>query len=180
MITLGELEVVLQAAFGWESGHLHRFEVRDTFYGPAELREDVFGAGPWHSRVLDEDVADLDRLLPRPGEVAEYTYDLGDDWRHRIQVEEVQPAQPDLVYPVCTGGSGLAPEEDTGRVRRGRFGEREQQELNDLLVRFGAVPGRDLPVRESGPDDVFAGLFPEIEASAAGQDCSCDECEGVR
>lgn len=82
-ITLGELDGVLQAAFDWQGGHLHQFEVRDTWYGPAELRDDGFGTSLGRSRVLDEDVADLGRLLPRSGETAEYTYDLGDNWRRR-------------------------------------------------------------------------------------------------
>ncbi len=36
--------------------------------------------------------------------------------------------------------------------------------------------GRDLAAREPNPDEVFTGLFPEIDATTAWPDCSCEEC----
>jgi hypothetical protein len=174
-ITLGDLDEVLQLAFGWAGGHLHQFEVRGVGYGPGELRDGASGTDPHHTSVQDEDRAGLSELLPRRGDEAEYTYDLGDDWRHRIHVEQVHPAQPGEVYLRCVAGSGLPPEEDTGRVRRGRFGEVERRELNDVLLQLGAVPGRDLVAPQPDPDQVFAGLFPEIAATAE-PDCWCGEC----
>ena len=90
-------------------------------------------------------------LLPRAGEAAEYVLDLGDEWRHRIRVEQVHPAQPDRVYPVCAAGSGLAPEEDTGYPRGGGFGEQELGRVNERLTRRGpGHSGRDLLVARFG------------------------------
>ena len=171
-ITLGQLHAVLGAAFGWEGDHLHQFDVRGSTFVPEELQPDGFPM--WGPPPLDEDVAELAALLPRVGDLAGYVYDLGDGWQHRIQVEGVGAAQPDEVYPRCTGGAGLAPEEDTGVERVGSFGAPDIAEVNATLARLGAVTGKDLPVREPDPDQVFAGLYPDLAARAAG--CTCGEC----
>jgi hypothetical protein len=40
-MTMGELDVVLMAAFDWEGGHPHQFQVGEVTYGPTELVDDV-------------------------------------------------------------------------------------------------------------------------------------------
>src|SRR3954466_4653498 len=90
MTTLGELHDLLQAAFEWHDGHLHQFEVAGVSYG----EEDLFG-----SDSRDESEAVLDRVAARPGALLTYTYDFGDNWEHRIEVEAVLPPVPDQVYP---------------------------------------------------------------------------------
>jgi hypothetical protein len=169
-ITLGELHDVLQDAFDWHGDHLHDFRVRGNRYTPwtPELFEPpFFGDAP-----RDEDLTPLTRVAPRPGDVLDYTYDFGDDWRHRIEVESVGPAAADLQYPVCTAGSGLAPEEDTGRTRPGRFDDRARQGLNSRLRHAGAVAGRDLPADDAAVDPVFTGIFPDLGEDGPGE-CGC-------
>lgn len=173
-ITLGQLHPVLQAAFDWRDDHLHDFEVRGVRYqqvDPDLFRPPLFGNPPG-----DEDITVLARVAPRPGDVLDYTYDFGDDWQHRLEVESAGPARPDVQYPVCTAGSGLAPEEDTGRVRRGQFSDQTQQRVNAELRRIGAVHGRDLPVTDVGVDPHFAGLFPDLSQDSTGEcPCGCGE-----
>jgi hypothetical protein len=176
-ITLGELHEVLQDAFGWADDHLHDFRVRGARYTP--LGPELSSSSWFGEPARDEDVAPLVRVAPRAGDVVDYTYDFGDDWRHRIQVEHVGPAAPEVCYPVCTAGSGSVPEEDTGRSRSCRFDDHARQELNRLLLQHGAVPGRELPADEDGIDPVFAGLFPDLYEEESECPCGCGDRSGV-
>jgi hypothetical protein len=151
--TLGELSDILALSFGWGIDHLHLVQARGVDYGPP------LPSSEWR----DEDAHLLATVVPRPGAVAEYTYDLGDNWRHRIDVEEVLPAEPDALYPRCLGGRGLPPQEDTGEVRPGSFGKAEAEALDRRLRKiFGAVPGDTDTSGLNTPDALFAGLFPEF------------------
>lgn len=172
-IALGELHEVLQDAFGWADGHLHDFRVRGARYAPQA--PELSGPSWFGEPARDEDATLLVRVAPRAGDVVEYTYDFGDDWRHRIQVERVGPAEPEVCYPVCTTGSGLAPEEDTGAGRPGWFDDHARRELNRLLLRHGGVPGRDLPVDEDRTDPVFTGLFPDLYEEESECPCGCGD-----
>ncbi|HEX2809961.1 MAG TPA: plasmid pRiA4b ORF-3 family protein [Kineosporiaceae bacterium] len=177
-ITLGELHDVLQDAFDWDGDHLHDFRVRGTRFTP--VRSDLFGP-PWFGEEpRDEDVTPLVRVAPRPGDILDYTYDFGDDWRHRIVVDAVGPAAPDGHYPRCTAGSGLAPEEDTGAVRPGRFDDLARQRLNGRLRRAGAVTGRELSADAAVEiDPVFTGLFLDLIENASGEcPCGCGASSG--
>src|SRR3546814_3105582 len=43
-----------------------------------------------------------------------YTYDFGDNWRHRVEIEEVTSAIPATDYPRFVDGERRAPPEDVG------------------------------------------------------------------
>jgi hypothetical protein len=45
-----------------------------------------------------------------------YVYDFGDDWVHRVVVEKVVRADPNVAYPCCIGGRRACPPEDCGGV----------------------------------------------------------------
>jgi len=47
-----------------------------------------------------------------------YAYDFGDDWRHKIDIEEVMPAEPGVTYPRCIKGKRACPPEDCGGAWR--------------------------------------------------------------
>ncbi len=176
-ITLGQLHLVLQAAFDWSDDHLHDFEVRGIRYAPAS--PDPVGPAVFGEPSRDEELASLGRVAPRPGDVVDYTYDFGDNWQHRLEVERVELARPDVQYPECTDGAGLAPEEDTGRTRPGQFGDHARHRLNGRLRRLGAV-GRDLPVEDVPADPPFTGLFPDLDDAVAGEcPCGCGETSGA-
>ena len=62
---------------------------------------------------VDERRTKLDWVASN-GDRFSYTYDFGDDWEHRIEVEGVVPIDPDGAYPRCVAGRRSAPPEDVG------------------------------------------------------------------
>jgi hypothetical protein len=65
--------------------------------------------------VVDDEAAErLRRRAEREGVTIHYTYDFGDDWRHKITVEKVSPAGLGTTVPACIGGRRACPPEDCG------------------------------------------------------------------
>jgi hypothetical protein len=104
-LTLAGLHDVFQAAFGWWDQHLHEFEIGGVRYG----LDDGEGWAPpkdeRRTRLAEVAVAGSSFL---------YVYDFGDDWRHKVVVEKVFPAEPGVRYPLCTAGRRAGPPEDCG------------------------------------------------------------------
>ena len=130
--TLADLHHILQTAFGWSASHLWVFEAADGEYGLPDPEMGFRDAG----RVTLADVA------PQIGSKLLYLYDFGDDWRHSIVVESIEPAAVGPKYPRCTGGRRAAPPENSGgadayedllaagSIRAARF---SASEINELL-----------------------------------------------
>jgi hypothetical protein len=108
-LPLSVLHEVLQTAFGWFDCHPHLFETACGEVG--DPAHDL-----WSQRA-DESTVTLAQVAPAVQDMAGYTYDFGDDWRHDIVVEAVRPAAPGVRYPRCTAARGIAPEEDSGGIR---------------------------------------------------------------
>ncbi len=47
---------------------------------------------------------------------ADYIYDFGDNWEHKIQLEKILPREQNVNYPVCTKGKRACPPEDCGGI----------------------------------------------------------------
>ncbi len=47
---------------------------------------------------------------------AEYTYDFGDDWKHKVLLEKILPKDEDATYPVCIKRKRACPPGDCGGV----------------------------------------------------------------
>lgn len=109
--TLGQLHDVIQAAMGWDDGHLHAFRLSGRRFGPAlpEFGSDVEG-------VEDEDTTLLGDVLTRKRQKLNYEYDFGDGWEHEIGVEAIVPYDPQARYPVCLDGARACPPEDCGGI----------------------------------------------------------------
>lgn len=105
-ISLLGLHEVLQTAFDWDGSHLWHFEAGT----------DIFGVGDLGIPSKDARRLSLAKALPRKGSTMAYVYDFGDDWRHRIQVEDIEAAEPGGIYPRCLTGRRAAPPEDCGGV----------------------------------------------------------------
>jgi hypothetical protein len=105
-LTLGELAGVLEAAMGWESYHLHAFEVGGTRYGVPDP--------DWDMDDLDENRFRLADVLPKVGMKMRWEYDFGDGWEHDVLVEAIGPPERGVEYPLCLAGRRACPLEDCG------------------------------------------------------------------
>lgn len=106
-ISLGDLHLVLQAAMGWEDGHLHLFSVGGETYANDRVED------PWGGRMKDEDRARLDKVAAL-GVRLRYEYDFGDGWEHDVVVEKAISGEPAVTYPRCLTGRRACPPEDCG------------------------------------------------------------------
>jgi Plasmid pRiA4b ORF-3-like protein len=110
--TFAQLAEALDVAFArWDRSHLHVFELPDgrtLGFASDEPEED-----DW----LDDDALKVTHEL-RPRDRFSYTFDLGDDWRHRCHVlaEKVDPREeygpgPLPRTPLAISGWGWIPDQ---------------------------------------------------------------------
>lgn len=104
--TLADLHRTIQEAFGWMDCHLHQFTIGGVRYGIDD------GEG-WGDPPRDERKAKLAKVAPA-GSRFEYVYDFGDDWTHKVEVEDIVPVEPAADYPRYLAGRRAAPPEDVG------------------------------------------------------------------
>ncbi|GAA1698878.1 hypothetical protein MMUR_26680 [Mycolicibacterium murale] len=121
-VPLDVVHQVLQAAFGWEDRHLHRFAIGG---GPFDHDSQLFLC-PFDADDPDCDDAGLaesevrlDETLGEPGDVLYYVYDYGDFWQVTLRLEAVLPATEDSPTAVVVDGERAAPPEDCGGITDG-------------------------------------------------------------
>lgn len=110
---LGQLHLVIQAAFNWWNYHLHEFSVGGLRYGDPEVDE---WADETIRRTFDE--ADV-RLLDfehEPGLTFAYVYDFGDNWQHTITLEKLIGFEIAPKLATCIDGARSRPPEDVGGI----------------------------------------------------------------
>lgn len=107
-ITLPQLHRAIQGAMGWTNSHAHQFQINDQRYG----EPDPHGG----STMIDERGIRLSSVLTDDVREFLYTYDFGDDWLHRVVVENVQEANPAWDGSLCVAGQRACPPEDVGGV----------------------------------------------------------------
>lgn len=106
--TLYRLHQILQIVMGWDNYHLYQFTVSGTEYGEPDPD---FGMPVRSSRT-----ARLSQIAPSPHDKFSYTYDFGDNWKHRVLVEKIESPEVGVRYPVCLAGARACPPEDCGGV----------------------------------------------------------------
>lgn len=106
---LRALHELIQAVMPWENDHLYQFTVAGRVYGEPADDDELWGHKVYQAKGMR-----LGTLIDRGVMEFLYTYDFGDDWQHRVIVENVEPADPSLDYPVFLGGERAAPPEDVG------------------------------------------------------------------
>lgn len=108
-IKLPKFHQCLQLAMGWTNSHLHQFKVGDTRYGVPDP--------DWSElEMLDERGVRLCDLIGAAQREIVYEYDFGDGWEHRIVLEQADPPNEFMSYPLCTAGERACPPEDVGGV----------------------------------------------------------------
>jgi hypothetical protein len=105
-ITLGKLHDVIQAVMGWSDSHMHEFEIAGERYG-MDMDSD------WGEPVRSERRVRLATALSGTKSFR-YTYDLGDEWEHRIKVEKTLPPDTELKTARCLAGANACPPDDVG------------------------------------------------------------------
>ncbi|MGU3439917.1 plasmid pRiA4b ORF-3 family protein [Bacillus cereus] len=115
-LSFNDLHNVIQCLFQWDNMHLYEFRLGNVEISPQ--LEDPFGGGDVFlsnkKKVVDASKESIKNYVEQ-NKVFHYTYDFGDDWNIRIQVEEMEedPHGPKLG---CIGGERNAPPEDIGGV----------------------------------------------------------------
>jgi hypothetical protein len=99
------LHTVIQATVGWLDYHLWEFVIDERKYGiPDSDRPHVKnGTTTQLAAILASGITEFG-----------YVYDFGDNWEHRIVVEEVGTAEAGAKYPRFLGGERRCPPEDCG------------------------------------------------------------------
>ena len=106
---LAILHKIIQAAMGWLDYHLWEFETDEVRYGiPDPHGED------WGRKIQKASATGLAKLLDNGVKEFLYTYDMGDNWEHRVILERVEPAKDGTRYPWFLGGERRCPPEDCG------------------------------------------------------------------
>lgn len=107
-ISLAGLHQIVQAAMGWLDLHLWEFRVGGKTYG-LPMDED-WGTEP----RLEGAKTPLTDVLKPGRTVIGYTYDMGDDWAHKLIVSDLRPADEKVAYPRFVAGQQACPPEDCG------------------------------------------------------------------
>jgi Plasmid pRiA4b ORF-3-like protein len=108
---LQTLHRIIQPTVGWLDYHLWEFTADDKTYGVPDPED-----ADWGHKVYRATNATLARLIEGGVTAFDYTYDMGDNWEHRIIIERVEPAEPGKLYPDFLAGERRCPPEDCGSV----------------------------------------------------------------
>jgi pRiA4b ORF-3-like protein len=99
------LHKVIQATMGWLDYHLWEFVVDDRKYGIPD---------PDRPHVKNGATTQLATILATGMSEFGYVYDFGDNWEHRIIVEQIGKTETGAKYPRFLGGERRCPPEDCG------------------------------------------------------------------
>lgn len=114
--TLWDLHVAIQDAMEWDDYHLHLFEMIDPSTAmkvEVGTPEEVYGEWGetlpgWKEKIVD--------WFTMENRKADYIYDFGDNWEHKIELEKILPRGKSVKYPICVKGRRACPPEDCGGV----------------------------------------------------------------
>jgi len=111
--TFWDFHVAIQDSMGWFDGHLHEFEINNPLTGlkiligiPEEEFADYKVLPGWKIKIAD--------YFLKENKSANYIYDFGDNWRHKITLEKILPKENNVTYPLCVKGERACPPEDCG------------------------------------------------------------------
>ncbi len=155
--TLGELHLAIQAVMPWQSSHLHMFIADD-----AEYVDPAHGWDDYDESFYDQDSVTLGALIRAGVKRLEYTYDLGDNWTHRIELAPGGTELPGVDYPRVIAGANVCPPEDCG----GAPGYQRLLEAFGKVVdaRFPLDPSEARSLREWAGDFDPSATFDALDA----------------
>lgn len=106
--SLRTLQYAICDVMDWKGYHLYQFHIGDDQYGDPDCDREFDG---W----LDDSKMTIGRVAKKNSEF-KFIYDFGDNWQHRVVIEDVFPVKSGERYPVCVAGENAAPPEDCGGV----------------------------------------------------------------
>lgn len=109
-MNFASFHLVIQAAMGWENGHLF------SFFN--DRRESQIGI-PYDDDFMDMAIRDaaeikLKEEFTEAKQKMHYEYDFGDGWLHQVVLEKI--LDETLLRPICTDGKNACPPEDCGGI----------------------------------------------------------------
>jgi len=114
--TFSDLHVSIQGVMGWSNAHLYEFKL----YTPENGIDTAIGVPDEYYEVnrsfMDSRKTRLSEVFSGPILYAKYVYDFGDYWEHWLKIIEVADIAEYTQWPVCCGGNGICPPENTGGV----------------------------------------------------------------
>jgi hypothetical protein len=108
-MNLNAVHRVIQVAMGWLNSHLWEFAADGRKYSVL-----VPNDRDWNERIRNAAKTKLSTVLSTGVREIGYVYDMGDNWQHRIIVENLKAAEPGVLYPEFLGGERRCPPEDCG------------------------------------------------------------------
>lgn len=111
-----DLHIAIQDSMGWEDQHLHIFKMVNPTTKESEkigVPEDIIGL---EATTLPGWKIPLPTYFSFQNNVAQYSYDFGDNWHHEVVLEEILPIERRTRYPRCVDGERACPPEDCGGI----------------------------------------------------------------
>ncbi len=105
-VKLPDLHKIIQSTMGWTNSHLHDFIINGMTYTLPDEDNEL--------EYIDYRKIKLNKLIENEGAKFNYIYDFGDDWNHKIELEEILPYDSARKYPICIAGKRRCPPEDCG------------------------------------------------------------------
>ena len=115
-ISFTELHHTIQLMMNWQNYHL--FEFSTEGYRIGMIFDDGIDDGLDINNLLDADTTLLRDIISSEGEAIQYVYDMGDSWKHTIEVLAFANAVPADSYPVCLSGAMACPPDDSGGIHQ--------------------------------------------------------------
>ena len=151
-ITFASLHEVIQRAFGWEDDHLHDFRTNDNSVCIAP-EEDGYA-----DFQFDEQKTRVNEFLEN-FKWLRYTYDFGDDWRHKIVLEkkDEEYSKPYAQIIKYKGNNFIEDfdwDENEASQCEGEYGRQpfEMEEVNRMLEKMACRFSQEAPVEQFGND----------------------------
>lgn len=140
-MNLERFHSIIQIVMGWDNYHLYEFIVKEQRFMPGDI--DGEALEPCEHRLSD--------VVTRKGEVMTYCYNMGDNWEHKLKLEDTMFVSPDAKRNIgCLEGARACPPEDIGGVSGYyRFCEAMadpgHEDFEELSGWYGEVYGTDQP-----------------------------------
>jgi hypothetical protein len=102
-LTLDDLSLAILDAYEFDNDHLHRFTYQNRFGRFVRIYHHEMHESSCSNETL------VGRLPLHPGDVMEYLFDFGDEWRFDVLLEKVDPPNPGMEVPELIESHGKAP-----------------------------------------------------------------------